>query len=155
VVAELGDAAPPPCASERAPAPDVALFDEVRRCVPAPWPWDPAPAAAGAAWERSAARAWPDLRRPVRFFLAAKAFASWSAYQGEGLRSVVRSLEAALSVVKVEELRLAVRDDRVLDAEHLRAAFRRADLLLVHLADRAALARAWSRAERAAGHGVR
>jgi hypothetical protein len=154
-VAELGREASPPRARQSAPAPDVTLFDEVRRCVPAPWTWDPAPEPCGAAWERLAARAWRDLRRPVRFFLAAKAFASWSAYQGEGLRSVVRSLEAALSVVKVEALRLAVREDRVLDAQLLREAFRRADLLLVHLAERAAVARAWSRAERTAGHGVR
>ena len=63
-------------------------------------------------------------------FIAAHAFASWTAHLGEGLRTWLRSVEAAFALV---ELGLGVRT---------------ADLLLRHLCDPHALARTWSRAER-------
>jgi hypothetical protein len=65
-------------------------------------------------------------------FLAAHAFANWTAHQGRGLRSWLRSIEAAHALVVSG---LGVGD---------------ADLLLRHLCDQDALARTWSRAERAA-----
>ena len=64
----------------------------------------------------------------VRAFLAAHAFANWTAHLGQGLRSWLRSLQAALSLVN----ELGVRQ---------------ADLLLRHLADPNELATVWSRAE--------
>lgn len=64
-----------------------------------------------------------------RRFLAAHAFASWSAHLGRGLRTWLRSLEAALAILEWE------------------GTARDADLLLRHLADPNTLARLWSRAE--------
>ncbi len=65
----------------------------------------------------------------ARRFLAAHAFASWTLHMGRGLRTWLRSLEAA---------------DALLAAGY---GVRGADRLLRHLADPAALARRWSRAE--------
>jgi hypothetical protein len=62
-------------------------------------------------------------------FLAAHAFASWTGYQGRGLRAWLRGIEAAYAL---------------LDAGYGVA---RADLLLRHLADATALTRVWNRAE--------
>ena len=66
----------------------------------------------------------------VRNFLAAHAFANWTAHLGEGLRTWQRSIEAAFSLI---ELGLGART---------------ADLLLRHLSDPHALARVWSAMER-------
>ena len=49
--------------------------------------------------------AWHEFRAPVNRFLAAKAFASWTAYQGRGVKTIVRGLEAALALVRVEAAR--------------------------------------------------
>lgn len=89
--------------------------------------------------------AWRELAAPVNRFLAAKAFASWIAYQGRGVQSIVRGLESALAIVRVEAARQCRDAGRALDAELLSRAFQRADLLLTHLADRQELARQWSR----------
>ena len=64
-----------------------------------------------------------------RRFLAAHAFASWTGYEGHGVRSWFRSLEAAYAL---------------LEAGY---AIATADLLLRHLADTAALTRSWNQAE--------
>jgi hypothetical protein len=85
----------------------------------------------------------------VRRWLAAKAFASWLALQGEGLRTAVVGLRVALGVLRAEALRGCAEAGRPLDAHLLKEAIRRADLLLVHLADPEALARRLSRCERA------
>jgi hypothetical protein len=70
----------------------------------------------------------PPSPAALRAFLAAHAFANWTAHLGQGLRSWLRSLDAA--VVLANELGVG-----------------QADLLLRHLTDPVALARAWSRAE--------
>jgi Fe-S-cluster containining protein len=76
----------------------------------------------------------PSESRPAehiaRRFLAAHAFASWPLHMGSGLRTWLRSLEAA---------------DALLNSGY---GVRGADRLLRHLADPAALARRWARAER-------
>jgi len=90
---------------------------------------------------------WHRWARPLQRYLAAKAFASWTAYQGRGVLSIVRSLDAALALVRVEAARGCRDDDRALDAGLLREAFRRADFILHHLAVADELASAWSRAE--------
>lgn len=81
---------------------------------------------------------------PVARYLAAKCVASWMAYQGHGLLAFVASVRAAAHVLAVEAARSAPRDAPT----RVREAMRRADLLLVHLADPAGLAAAWNRAER-------
>jgi hypothetical protein len=70
----------------------------------------------------------PDV---VRAFLAAHAFANWTAHLGQGLRTWLRSIEAAWALL-----------DRGLGV-------RQADFLLRHLADPYLLATTWSRSERA------
>lgn len=114
---------------------------------------------------------WSELTRPVCRYLAARLFGSWSWYQGQGLRSLVRSLDAALSVLRIEAARQASdsgsmvngdatvdgdtvvgggeapREGRLLTRNQLREAIRRTDLRLLHLASRDALAARWSAAE--------
>jgi hypothetical protein len=97
------------------------------------------------------APAWPALAPPVRRWLAARTFAAWIALQGEGLRTTVAFLRVALGVLRVESARGSAEAARVLDGELLHEAVRRADLLLVHLADPVALARRLSREEAAEG----
>jgi Fe-S-cluster containining protein len=84
--------------------------------------------------------------RPLCRYAAAKLFGSWCWYQGAGLRTVIRSVEAALAEVRVEA-RQARQHGRMLDRSILRESIRQADLRLVHLASREALARQWSAAE--------
>lgn len=112
-----------------------------------------APGDLGEADDRWAAPAWSSLGRPVRRWLAAKAFASWLALQGEGLRTAVLGLRVSLGVLRAEATRGCAQARRPLDPDLLKEAFRRADLLLVHLADPEALARRLSRVEAPAGAG--
>lgn len=90
---------------------------------------------------------WPRFVVPLNRYIAAKAFASWTAYQGRGVASIVRGLEAALAVVRVESSRQCRNAKRQLDAELLRDAFRSADFILNHLAVGEDLADAWSAVE--------
>jgi hypothetical protein len=86
----------------------------------------------------------------LRNYAAAKAFASWTAYQGRGVASIVRGLEAALALVRVEAARQCRDAGAPLDADRLKEAIRQADFILNHLAAGDALAEAWSSAENAA-----
>jgi Fe-S-cluster containining protein len=90
---------------------------------------------------------WSRFYVPLNRYLAAKAFASWTAYQGRGVLSIVRGLEAALAVVRIEAARLCRNEARALDADLLRETFRNADFILNHLAVGEDLAEAWSAAE--------
>ena len=90
---------------------------------------------------------WARFFVPLNRYVAAKAFASWTAYQGRGVASIVRGLEAALAVVRVEAARQCRDAKRQLDADLLRDAFRSADFILNHLAVGEDLAAAWSVAE--------
>jgi hypothetical protein len=91
---------------------------------------------------------WPVWHRPLKRFLAAKAFANWTAYQGRGVMAIVRGLEAALALVRVEAARQCRDAARPLDQALLLDAFRWADFTLNHLAVGEDLADSWSRAER-------
>ncbi len=90
---------------------------------------------------------WRALAGPVCAWLAAKAFASWLALQGQGLRTTVLGLRVALGVLRAETARGCRESGHALDAALLKEALRRADLLLLHLADPEALARRLSRCE--------
>ena len=83
---------------------------------------------------------------PALRYLAAHALGNWCAYQGRGLRTYVRSLEAAAAVLVTTA---AGQVDAAGDAGFI-AAVRDADLLLRHLASSEALATAWSQREGAA-----
>jgi Fe-S-cluster containining protein len=69
---------------------------------------------------------WGGFNPVVNRFLAAHAFANWSAYQGRDLRTCVRSVEHALGVLK------DACTERPLDREGLLEGIRRADYLLRH-----------------------
>jgi Fe-S-cluster containining protein len=88
---------------------------------------------------------WHRWIQPLRRYLAAKAFASWTAYQGRGVLTVVRGLDAALALVRMEAARQCRDAERTLDADLLREAFRSADFLLNHLAVGEDLAVSWAR----------
>jgi hypothetical protein len=90
---------------------------------------------------------WRTFQRPINRYLAAKAFASWTAYQGRGLATIVRGLEAALALLRVEASRQCRDARRSLDRDLLLEAIRTADFALNHLAGGEELADAWSRAE--------
>jgi hypothetical protein len=90
---------------------------------------------------------WPAWHAPLRRYLAAKAFASWTAYQGRGVLTIVRGLEAALALVRVEAARQCRDARRPLDAELLKEAIRQADFILNHLAVGEDLAEGWSKVE--------
>ena len=77
---------------------------------------------------------WPAVHAPAQRYIAAKAFASWTAYQGRGVATIVRGLEAALALVRVEAARQCRDDSRALDDDLLLEAFRSADFILNHLA---------------------
>jgi hypothetical protein len=111
----------------RAP-PDEELLGIVRAAIPdALRPSDLEPGAVD----------WGAFGPVVRRYLAARAFASWCAVQGPGLRTAVRALQAALAVLRGEVRHTA----RPLDSAVLTEAIRRTDLRLVHLASPEALAR--------------
>lgn len=112
---------------ELTPAPDEAGLDEAFRVLVAP--------------------RWTGFHPPLNRYLAAKAFASWTAYQGRGVLTIIRGLECALSLVRVEAARRCRDAGRPLDAELLVEAFRAADFVLNHLAAGDELARLWSVAE--------
>lgn len=131
----------------------VASWRTAAGCVPASAPPPPAldEAAAASADARHVAPAWPSFARPLRRYLAAKAFASWCAVQGEGLRTAVAFVSLARDVLRVEAARACAAAGRALDAQTFTHAVRATDLLLVHLADPAALARGLGAVEGRAG----
>jgi Fe-S-cluster containining protein len=100
-----------------------------------------------AAW---VAPSWSRYAPVVGRYLAARAFASWCAFQGDGLRSTLRAVSAALAVLQIECARSCGGAQGPLDAALLEEAIRRSDLLLCHLVEPDRLARRLSAAERAA-----
>jgi hypothetical protein len=120
----------------------LAAWDLVAATVPAGHPPPSRPPSARVELASS-----PDA--PVRRWLAARAFASWLALQGPGLRTTALGLVVALAVLRAELAREAGES-----SDALVAAVRRADLLLVHLADPAALAARIGACEGASARGV-
>src|SRR4030095_14316700 len=84
----------------------------------------------------SALHDWNSEARAVRRYLAAKAFASWSAYESRGIRTLVAELLVAEVVLRAECERAIEAAGRPIDRSLMIEAIRRSDLLLVHLIDR-------------------
>ena len=124
---------------ELSPA-ERGLFTLAQRAVPPPLTWPDPPDEIDEILREQVAPVWHLFAGVVGRYLTARAFASWVAYQGTGLRVVVRAVEAALAVLRIEAARQTARTDRVLDADALKEAIRSSDLLLVHYADPQALA---------------
>jgi len=117
------------------PAVSIDRFECVRRSVPQPWSWPEAPPDFAQQWQALVAARWPAFAAVVRRYRAAKIFASWAAYQGDGRLTVIRLADLADAALRVEAVRQCLQAGRALDAELLKQAVRRADLLLVHYAD--------------------
>jgi hypothetical protein len=131
------------------PALDASLqaYAEAMTCVPDDLKPEPDDDGLAEAYARLVRGAWPAFSRVLRNYVAAKAFASWTAYQGRGVASIVRGLEAALALVRVEAARQCRDAGSPIDADRLKEAIRAADFVLNHLAAGDALAEAWSSAE--------
>jgi hypothetical protein len=128
-------------------AASLALYAEAIGAAPEEWKPKPDEERLEEVFELSVAPEWRRWRWPLKRYVAAKAFASWTAYQGRGLLTIVRGLEAALALVRVEASRRCRDLSRTLDGELLCEAIRQADFLLNHLAVAEELAEAWSRVE--------
>jgi hypothetical protein len=116
-------------------ADDLRRFDEARAAVPSPWAWPAAPPDFEAAWWSLVAPAWPRFEGALRRYAAAKIFASWAVYQGDGLDAVMRVAAIASAVLRIESARQCIDVGQPLDRPLLEDAIRQTDLLLVHYAD--------------------
>jgi hypothetical protein len=127
----------------------LVLHAEVLKAVPEDVRPEPDDAGLEEAFIRLVVPEWDRWHAPLRKFLAAKAFANWTAYQGRGVLSIIRGLEAALAFVRIEAARECRNADRPLDAALLKQAFRGTEFVLNHLAVGEDLAEGWSKVENA------
>jgi len=127
--------------------PSLVRHREVMLAIPTEW--RPAPDENGLerAFQEAVRPRWSEWSVPLKRYLAAKAFASWTAYQGRGLLTIVRGIDAALALVRVEAARQCRDRRQPLDGALLREAIRLADYALNHLASGDELATVWSEAE--------
>jgi hypothetical protein len=135
--------APPPARLDQS----LECFHEAMTAVPDEFRPDPDEAGLEDAFANCIRPAWPGFHAPVNRYIAAKAFASWTAYQGHGVATIVRGIDAAVALVRVEAARQCRDARRSLDEGLLLEAFRSADFILNHLAVGEDLARNWSRVE--------
>jgi hypothetical protein len=91
---------------------------------------------------------WTDVRdlaqhydRAVRAYAAAHLFGSWIVYSASSLATVVEYVRTSVAVLRVELSRGVIENRGESDEARIREAVRRADRLLIHLADTPALAR--------------
>lgn len=125
----------------------LLLHTEIMSAVPDDVRPEPDEAGLREAFATAVMPEWEAWQAPLRRYLAAKAFANWTAYQGRGVRTIVRGLEAALALVRIEATRECRNARRVLDADLLKQAFRASDFVLNHIAVGENLAKGWSRVE--------
>jgi hypothetical protein len=126
----------------------MAMFGEVLRAIPDDMRPLPDEDGLPEVYVGAVAPEWAKWHAPLRRYLAAKAFANWTAYQGRGVLSIVRGLDAALALVRVEASRECRESQRPLDQALLREGIRNADFLLNHLAVGDELADIWSAVEK-------
>ncbi len=119
---------------------DVALFQQARSAVPPPWAWPEPPEHLSEIWWSQVAPAWVHFDEVLANYAAAKLFASWSLYLGDGVEAAAHSARIASAVLRIEAARQCARFRRVLDRELMIEAIRQSDLLLVHYADPGMLA---------------
>lgn len=119
---------------------DVALFDRARAAVPAPWSWPSPPEHLEEIWWSQVAPAWHTFEDVLARYAAAKLFASWSLYLGDGVEAAARTARIASAVLRIETARQCAMFRRPLDRELMIEGIRQSDLLLVHYADPGMLA---------------
>jgi Fe-S-cluster containining protein len=129
-------------------ADDVMLFDRARAAVPAPWAWPEAPDHLDGVWYTLVAPRWARFDDVLDRYAAAKVFASWSLYLGNGLEAAAQTARIAAAVLRIEAARQCLITGRLFDRELLTEAIRQSDLLLVHYADPSLLAAAAAPADR-------
>jgi hypothetical protein len=125
----------------------LAFHAEAMRAVPDDLKPPPDEQRLPEAFVKHVAPMWAAFSAPLNRYLAAKAFATWTAYQGRGVATIVRGLECALALVRVEASRQCRDTARPLDEVLLLEAFRWADFTLNHLAAGDVLAESWSSVE--------
>ena len=125
----------------------LAHLSEVIAAVPEDWRPPPDTNGLDVVYLRDVRPVWRKWSPALKRYLAAKAFASWTAYQGHGFLTIVRGLDAALALVRIDAARQCRDSRRALDADLLREAFRYADFVLNHLAAGDELAERWSKVE--------
>ena len=119
---------------------DITAFDRARAAVPSPLSWPEAPDQLASLWYSQVAPAWPHFQDVLTRYAAAKTFASWSLYMGDGVAAAESTARLAHAVLRVECARQCRAFGRPLDRELLSNAIEQSDLLLVHYADPEALA---------------
>lgn len=119
---------------------DLALFNQARSAVPPPWSWPEAPDHLEDSWYSLVAPGWFKFEGALTRYAAAKAYASWSLYLGNGLEAAQHTARMAAAVVRIEAARQCRMYGRPLDRELITEAIRQSDLLLVHYADQSLLA---------------
>ncbi|MEP7116225.1 MAG: hypothetical protein ABI880_01495 [Acidobacteriota bacterium] len=106
-----------------------------------PWTWPAAPANVDELDRAFVAPHWPDAGSLVRRYLATRAFGAWVTYQADAARGLVRFLQMAHDVLRVETARACGDARRSLDYDLLHSAVRQTDLLLAHYVDSLSIAR--------------
>jgi Fe-S-cluster containining protein len=114
---------------------DLEWFDRARTTVPMPWQWPAAPEQFESVWWSAVAPRWHRFEDALTRYAAAKRFASWSLYLGDGLEAAAQTARIAGAVLRIEAARQCAFFGRPLDRELLIEAIRQTDLLLVHYAD--------------------
>jgi hypothetical protein len=125
----------------------LRLFEEAMTAVPDEFRPEPDEHGLPEAFTAYVRPRWSQFHAPLNRYIAAKAFASWTAYQGRGVATIVRGIQAAVALVKVEAARQCRDVARPLEADLLLEAFRSADFILNHLAVGEDLARNWAQIE--------
>jgi hypothetical protein len=123
------------CSTER------RLVGLARSSLVSPCQWPQATADEVVSWQSFVEPEWAHYSVVIKRFMAAHAFASWMAYEGTGVLSIVRVVHLALAVLRQEVTRVCKAENAPLDAARLKHGIRQTDLLLVHLADYRTLAR--------------
>jgi hypothetical protein len=136
-----------PAAGPEELEPSLTLHRQVMDAVPDALKPEPDESGLADAYRALVSASWGQFAGVLNRYLAAKAFASWTAYQGRGVATIVRGLEAALALVRVEASRHCRDAARSLDRDLLLEAIRSADFALNHLAVGEDLADGWSRVE--------
>ena len=103
--------------------------------MPAPLSWPEAPGNLESILFSLVAPSWPQFEDVLTRYAAAKAFASWSLYLGDGVEAAADTARIAHAVLRVECARQCRAFGRPLDRELLANAIGQSDLLLVHYAD--------------------
>ena len=115
---------------------EMRLVEILRESIAAQHRWEMLPRDVGARCFPALAGEWTAHAVVINRFLAAHAFATWMAYQGSGVESQIRELRLVLAVLRHEAIRVCRNETGRLSGAALKTAIRRADLMLVHLADR-------------------